>query len=328
MTILVTGSSGHLGEALMRRLRGASRSATGLDVRPGPLTDLVGSITDPAIVGRAMGGVSIVLHTATLHKPHVETHSRQAFIDTNVTGTLTLLEAAVSARSVKAFVFTSTTSAFGAALSRSPGAPAGWIDEQTTPIPRNIYGVSKVAAEDVCQLFHRLYGLPCVVLRVSRFFPEPDDNAAVRNSFADENAKANEFLYRRVDIEDAVNAHLCAAERASGLGFAKYIISATTPFTREDLADLGTNPAFVAERRVPGTAAVYASRDYRHFASIDRVYDNTKARTELGWRPHHSFATVLAQLARQAPIGSALSHQVGSKGYHATEFEEGPYPVA
>ena len=43
-----------------------------------------------------MRGVTAVLHAATLHKPHVATHARQAFVDVNVTGTLNLLEAAVA----------------------------------------------------------------------------------------------------------------------------------------------------------------------------------------------------------------------------------------
>ncbi|NIP22337.1 MAG: NAD(P)-dependent oxidoreductase, partial [Phycisphaerae bacterium] len=50
-----------------------------------------------------------VIHTATLHKPHVGTHSRQEFVDTNISGTLNLLEEA-SASGCKAFIYTSTTS--------------------------------------------------------------------------------------------------------------------------------------------------------------------------------------------------------------------------
>ena len=63
---------------------------------PSPYTDRVGSIADRAFVDRAMAGVHTVVHTATLHKPHVATHSRQDFVDTNVTGTLNLLEAAAA----------------------------------------------------------------------------------------------------------------------------------------------------------------------------------------------------------------------------------------
>ena len=129
---------------------------------------------------------------------------------------------------------TSTTSAFGDALKPPPGEPAAWIDESVAPVPKNIYGVTKTAAEDLCRLFHRNEGLACVVLRTSRFFPEEDDDPHAREAFADDNAKANEFLFRRVAIEDVVDAHLLAAERAPAIGFGKYIVSATTPFRRED----------------------------------------------------------------------------------------------
>src|SRR5437879_5149718 len=110
--------------------------------------------------------------------------------------------------------------------------------EDVTEVAKNIYGVAKTAAEDLCQLFHRNQGLACIVLRTSRFFPEEDDNPEVREALSDQNVKANEYLYRRVDIEDVVSAHLLAAERAADLGFRKYIVSATTPFGREDLERL------------------------------------------------------------------------------------------
>jgi nucleoside-diphosphate-sugar epimerase len=218
MKVLVTGTSGHLGEALVRTLQDLQYQVIGLDILESPFTTHVGSITDRAWVRRCMSGVRSVFHAATLHKPHVATHSRQAFIDTNVTGTLNLLEEAAAA-GVESFVYTSTTSVFGDALVPPREAPAAWITEEVRPVPRNIYGVTKAAAEDLCELFFRNHGLPCVVLRTSRFFPEDDDNRQVRQEYSNENAKANEYLYRRVDLEDVVSAHLLAAERAATIGF-------------------------------------------------------------------------------------------------------------
>jgi len=58
--------------------------------------------------------------------------------------------------------------------------------------------------------------LPCIVLRTSRFFPEQDDDKNVREAYSDDNVKVNEYLYRRVEIEDVVTAHLLASERAPG----------------------------------------------------------------------------------------------------------------
>ncbi|HEY4640925.1 MAG TPA: NAD(P)-dependent oxidoreductase, partial [Thermoanaerobaculia bacterium] len=218
MTILITGSAGHLGEALMRTLRAAGRSARGIDIKDSPFTDRVGSISDRSFVREAMSGVGAVIHSATLHKPHIVSHSNQEFVDVNVTGTLTLLDAAVEA-GVETFLFTSTTSAFGSALSPAPGEPAAWITEEVAPIPKNIYGVTKVAAESLCELFHRKHRLPVLVLRTSRFFPEADDDPSTAAVYSTPNAQANELLYRRADIADIVSAHLLALERARSIGF-------------------------------------------------------------------------------------------------------------
>ena len=326
MTILVTGSSGHLGEGLVRVLSAEGHDVRGLDILPGPCTARVGSITDPDVVRDCVDGTDTIIHAATLHKPHVATHPKQDFVDVNVGGTLTLLEAAVAAH-VGTFVFTSTTSAFGAALTPPDGAPAAWIDETVTPVPKNIYGVTKTAAEDLCQLFHRKHGLNCIILRTSRFFPEEDDSKAIREGFADENAKANEFLFRRVDLEDAVRAHLAAMHRAARIGFGRYVISATTPFERSDLARLRTDPAGVIAGRCPGLRHTYAMRGFRMFGSIDRVYVNDQARRDLDWRPAYDFARILAQIDANEPIGSPLARTVGIKGYHRETFAEGPYPV-
>jgi UDP-glucose 4-epimerase len=159
---------------------------------------------------RCMSGVEVVLHAATLHKPHVGTHSRQEFVDTNVTGTLNLLEAAVS-EGVKSFVYTSTTSVFGDALVPGAGAPAAWITEEVTPVPKNIYGVTKTAAEDLCQLFHRNQRLPCIVLRTSRFFPEEDDNEEVRKVFFRRECKSE-----RISLQACRYRRCCERSSAGG----------------------------------------------------------------------------------------------------------------
>jgi nucleoside-diphosphate-sugar epimerase len=324
--VLVTGSAGHLGEALLRTLPREGHEAIGLDVTPSAFTREVGSITDRTFVRKCMGGVEAVVHAATLHKPHVATHSRQEFVDVNVTGTLNLLEEA-AASGVRAFVFTSTTSAFGRALTPPSGAPAAWITEDAVPVPRNIYGVTKVAAEDLCELFHRNAGLPCLVLRTSRFFPEADDRPDTRQAYADGNAKANEFLYRRVEIEDVVSAHRLALERAPAIGFGRYVVSATTPFARADLEELRTDAPAVVRRLVPGYEEVYERRGWSMFPGIDRVYVNDRARSELGWEPRYDFGRVIELLRKDEDPRSDLARAIGSKGYHRGVFADGPYPV-
>jgi UDP-glucose 4-epimerase len=313
MKILVTGSSGHLGEALMRTL---GKQAIGLDITPSPYTTVVGSIADRECVRRCMAGISVVLHTATLHKPHVDSHGRDAFVDTNITGTLNLLEEAVAA-GVHSFVFTSTTSTFGRALTPADGEPAAWITEDVRPVPKNIYGVTKTAAEDLCELVARDHGLPCVILRTSRFFPEGDDVEDRRSAYDDLNLKVNELLYRRVDIADVVDAHIIAWQRGPALGFARYIISATTPFTRDDLAALRDDMPAVIDRLYPECAEIFARRGWSMLPGIDRVYVNTLALEELGWWPAHDFGRALKSLAAGQDPRSELARAVGAKGYHA-----------
>ncbi|MDA9400012.1 NAD-dependent epimerase/dehydratase family protein [Bradyrhizobium sp. CCBAU 45389] len=327
MTILVTGSAGHLGEALLRTLQAQGSPARGIDLKPSPFTDAVGSIVDPAFVREQMAGVAAVIHTATLHKPHVATHARQDFVDTNVTGTLNLLEAAAAA-GVKSFIFTSTTSAFGSQLRPEAGQAAVWVTEDLPSVPKNIYGTTKLMAETLCELFFRERGLPVVVLRTSRFFPEDDDDPAMRSAYPLDNAQANELLYRRLDIADAVSAHLLAVERASKIGFARYIVSATSPFEPHHLAALADDAASVVRALHPDCAQLYAARGWRLFPQIDRVYVNARARRELGWRPEFDFAHVLQCLRAGQDFRSTLARDVGSKGYHEAVFDDGPYPVA
>jgi UDP-glucose 4-epimerase len=313
--VLVTGSSGHLGEALVRVLDAEGFDVIGLDITESATTDVVGSIVDRSCVRGCVSGVDAIVHTATLHKPHVGSHSRQEFVDTNVTGTLNLLEEAVAA-GVERFVYTSTTSAFGHALRPPPGAPAAWIDEDVPPLPRNIYGVTKTAAEDICELFHRDHGLSCLILRTSRFFPEADDDPEVHAAYSDENVKVNELLYRRVDIEDVVSAHLLALERASSIGFGRYVVSATTPFTRDDLTELRHDAPGVVRRLFPDYEGVYEPRGWRMFPSIERIYVNERARRELGWSPRYDFRHALSRLAGGEEVMSTLAATIGKKGYH------------
>jgi len=323
---LVTGSSGHLGEALVRVLRAAGHECVGLDLASSPYTTIVGSIDDPGSVRDAMPGIDVVFHAATLHKPHLVTHSHQQFVATNVSGTLALLEESTRA-GVRSFVFTSSTSVFGDALRPPEGRPAAWITEDVVPEPKNIYGITKLAAENLVRLFHRKHGLGCIVLRTSRFFPDEDDDPDMRRNYADANIKTNEVLFRRADIEDIVTAHLLAAAKAASIGFGCFIASSTTPFGRDDAALLRRDAATVVQRYVPRYREVYDRLGWRMFPAIDRVYDNSRARDVLDWTPRRDFAFIVDCLHKGADFRSELARAVGVKLYHATQFAHGPYPV-
>jgi UDP-glucose 4-epimerase len=78
---------------------------------------------------------------------------------------------------------------------------------------------------------------------------------------------------------------------------------------------------------VPDFESEYAARGWKLPRSIDRVYVNDLARKELGWLPRHDFRSAIQRLRAREDFRSALARTVGSKGYHATTFKSGPYPV-
>ena len=302
MRVLLTGSSGWLGRFLAPALARAGHAVTGLDIAPGAHTDVIGSVADAGLIEQLFAEHRFegVIHAGALHKPDIVRYPAQAFIDVNVTGTLNLLEAAVR-HGAGRFVFTSTTSLMiTQAIRDEVGADAVWLDETSGPLkPRNIYGVTKRSAEELCRLWHHLHGLPVVALRVSRFFPEDDDTHAVPSG---ENLKANEFLNRRLTVEDCAAAHIAALDAAPQIGWATYVVSASPPFTRADAARLKHDAAGLIAERFPDASVLYAARGWVLPDSIGRVYDPSAIERDLGFRCETDFAAVLSALREGGPL--------------------------
>ena len=301
MRVLLTGSTGWLGRYLAPMLRAHGHYVTGIDVAPGPDTQVVGTVADRALVNRTMlsHGIEGVIHAAALHKPDIVRYPRQTFIDVNVTGTLNLLEEAVAA-GVERFVFTSTTSLMiTQAIRDEIATEAVWLDETSGPLqPRNVYGITKRSAEEMCRLVHGETGLPVVVLRTARFFPEDDDT---HHELSGENMKANEYLNRRLTVEDCAAAHIAALDKAPDVGFGLYVVSAPTPFAREDVGELKRDAPAVIARYFPDVAVLYAARGWSLPRSIGRVYDSGLIERDLGFRCQTDFAAILSALRNGAP---------------------------
>jgi UDP-glucose 4-epimerase len=199
------------------------------------------------------------------------------------------------------FVFTSTTSLMiSQAIREENGAAAVWLDEAFGPLaPRNIYGVTKLTAEGLCRLHHAEHGLNCVVLRTGRFFPEDDDTL---DDLPGLNLKANEFLNRRLTVEDAATAHLLALEQAPSIRFETLIVSAPVSFGRHDAEALKADAPAVIARYFPDAPTLYAQRNWRLPTSIGRVYDPGRAERILGFRGETDFGQILAALRADRPL--------------------------
>ncbi|KAK3391399.1 hypothetical protein B0T20DRAFT_78392 [Sordaria brevicollis] len=371
-TVLVTGSSGHLGRALMLSLPSLGYRPIGIDIKASETATFIGSFGDASLLQnlftpswlRAQSSldpqiepISHIIHCATLHKPHIESHTKVQFVQTNIADTLTLLEAAAATTTdpstsdsnadsektvIKSFTYISTTSTFGRSLiplsSTSSKPKAVHITEQTPCLPKNIYGLTKSSAEDLCYLISSQSPLPVVILKTSRFFPEADDDEDRRASLGDENLKLCELAYRRVDIEDIVRACVASMnaqtypEEGKRRKYGKYIISGPSPFLdlgEEDWVRLNEKGpegaekvmAEVAERLCPGVGKVMEERGWKWLSRVDRVYDSRLAMKDvesggLGWKPDYTFQKALERISRGEEWRSELTAKVGKLGYH------------
>jgi UDP-glucose 4-epimerase len=276
MKILVTGSSGQLGSFISSMLL-KEHSIIGVDLLPGKFTSRIGNISDCDFVTSVTKNVEIIFHTCSLHAPHLKTHSRKDFIDTNIHGTLNLLKSAKE-NGVRRFIYTSTTSLYGHAMASSKEAV--WVTENLVPKPRDIYDVTKIAAEGLCETYANEHQLPCLSLRVSRYFQESDCLMAIYR------------LYRGVDVRDAAKAHILAMD-VEIQGYDVFNISSLSPFSKDEAHDLFNNAPQVLKKHFPDIERVFAKKGWKLPKKIDRVYSVDKAQRILKYKPEFNFDSFL-----------------------------------
>ena len=170
---LVTGGAGfigsHLVEALVARgetVRVLDNFTTGrrenLEPLRGRVTVIEGDIRDRAAVEAAMRGVEFVLHQAALRSVPKSMAHPEEYHDVNVTGCLTMLQAARAAQ-VKRFVFASSSSVYG----ETDHFPQS---EEQPAKPISVYGATKLMGEHYCHVFAKGFGLETVALRYFNVF--------------------------------------------------------------------------------------------------------------------------------------------------------------
>lgn len=278
MRVLVTGAAGPVGASIHERLS-RDHEVVGLDLRDSPHTAIRGSITDAALLRRALAGIDAVVHVASLHAPHVGLRRDAEFEQVNVVATEALLALAQDA-GVSHWVYTSTTALYGV-TGAPPAGAAAWIDEDTPPQPRTVYHRTKLAAESKVEAAARGGAFCATILRISRCFPEPPAAMALQR------------LHRGIDLRDVAEAHARALATAAP-GCRRFVVSHPTPFERADAEELLLDAPAVLRRRAPALVAAFAQRGWPLPRSIDRVYDSRRAVAELGWMPRHDFHDLLA----------------------------------
>ncbi|MBD1394001.1 NAD-dependent epimerase/dehydratase family protein [Mucilaginibacter glaciei] len=280
MKVWVTGSSGQLGKATVKLLRQHGHTVFGVDLIPAATTDQILDIKDRAAIEESTEGFDAIIHTAAIHGKHYElNYPRETFIETNIGGTLNLLNACVKNK-INRFLYTSTTSIYGSAMVDADKAV--WVDETLIEQPRDIYDISKQTAEQLCKDFFYKEGLQTSVYRVGRFLPEAD------------NLRINHRLYRGLDERDGAEA-LRLALGVTFADFEVFNISSGSPFGQHELVSIKHSPKEVILNHYPEAEEIYRAKGWEFPGSIDRVYVCDKAKRCLGYQPEYTFGYLLHQ---------------------------------
>jgi len=309
-TYLVTGAAGFIGSNIVEelvkrgeRVRALDNLSTGYRRNLEPLMDRIefieGSVTDDALLRRAMEGVDYVLHQAAIPSVPRSVEEPMQSHEANATGTLKMLMAARDA-GVKRVVFASSSSVYG----DSPTMPKR---EDMPPQPLSPYAVNKLAGEEYCKVFHRVYGLPTVALRYFNVFgPRQDPTSAYAAAIAafasailagkpptvyGDGLQTRDFTY----VSNVLDANLLACETDAADGQALNIACGASISLLDLIAELnsllGTNlePVFAPERK----------GDVRH-----SLADIGPARARLGYEPRVGLREGLANTIRWMQVDS------------------------
>ncbi|MDQ1039001.1 dTDP-glucose 4,6-dehydratase [Streptomyces sp. V3I8] len=306
MHLLVTGAAGFIGSQYARMLLAPDRVETAadvshvtvldkltyagrldnLDLTDPRLTFVQGDICDPEVVDRVMARADQVVHFAA--ESHVDRSiaGADAFVHTNVSGTQTLLDAALR-HAVDRFVHVSTDEVYGSIAT-------GSFTETDILSPNSPYAASKASSDLIALSYHRTHGLDVRVTRCCNNYGPRQFPEKVIPLFVTRLLDAGEVpLYG--DGENVrdwlhVEDHCRGVDlvRAGGTAGEIYNISGGTELTNLELTGLLLKACGSSWDQV---------RHVEDRKGHDRRYsvDDNKARTELGYRPRRDFEAGLAE---------------------------------
>lgn len=296
--ILVTGADGfigsHLTEALVRAgydvkafvLYNSFNSWGWLDQCAedvkGKFEVFAGDIRDPYGVRAAMTGCDVVLHLAALIAIPYSYHSPETYVDTNINGTLNIVQAARELN-ISRVVHTSTSEVYGTARF----VP---ITEEHPLQGQSPYSASKIGADQIAQSFYLSFGTPVVTLRpFNTFGPRQSARAVIPTIITQIANSMCQIKLGAIDptrdfnyVADTVNGFVKALENDACVG---EVINLGSNFE----ISIGDTAQAIAE--VMGADIEILTDDQRlrpEKSEVERLWaDNNKAKELLGWQPEY-----------------------------------------
>jgi nucleoside-diphosphate-sugar epimerase len=283
MKVLVTGAGGNLGRATVPALKDAGHEPIAFDFRPIE-TDAAfvqGDVRDRDAVASAIEGCDAVVHAAALHGIHVAHWSPRDFFAINVEGSFNVFEAARE-RGIDRVVFASTMGVYGKSL-EAPADRWAWVHEGLPTLPTDIYGTSKVMAEELGRMHGRTGAMRVVALRFGMYVPASFEHYGFR------------LLFGGVDERDVAQSVLLSLEHEPDGGFEAFDIFADTPFEPEDARAMHEDPLAVIERYWPGANDLFRENGIDPLEHIWArfLWPIDEAKRRLGYRPRWGFAEFL-----------------------------------
>jgi dTDP-glucose 4,6-dehydratase len=249
------------------------------DVR-GRFEVVSGDIRDPHGVRKAMQGCQSVLHLAALIAIPYSYHSPDTYVDTNVKGTLNLLQAAREL-SVTRFIHTSTSEVYGTANF----VP---ITENHPLQGQSPYAATKIAADQLAYSFYKSFDLPVITIRPFNTYGPRQSARAVIPTIISQIANGNtdlklgslsptrDFSF----VQDTVNGFISALENETGLG---------ETFNLGSNFEISIKETAITISKIMNSSIEFISDDERirpQNSEVERLWaDNTKAKIVLKWNP-------------------------------------------
>jgi dTDP-glucose 4,6-dehydratase len=297
--ILITGAGGFIGSHLLEALlvRGHTVRAfvrynstnswgwldTLSDELKSNLDVFAGDIRDPNGVRQAVSGCDVVLHLASLIAIPYSYHSPDTYVDTNIKGTLNVLQAAREF-SIDRVVHTSTSECYGTARF----VP---ISEEHPLQPQSPYSATKIAADQLALSFYYSFGTPVSIIRPFNTYGPRQSARAIIPTVITQIANGKRklklgALHPTRDfnfVRDTVRGFLAVAESNRSIG---EVINIGSNFE----VSIGDTVQMIAETMgVEVEIETEAVRLRPEKSEVDRLWaDNTKARELAGWTPEYA----------------------------------------